>query len=369
MQAQRIKHKSLVSITAVGDICLSDHFLCYGFGVGSTIVNNGYEFIFKHVKSYLRDADLVFGNLECVLNDKYDNKFSELKLFNAKPETVNCLKEAGFDVLNIANNHTMQHGYDAFIKTKELLKNNNIDVVGARGKKGFYSAPIIKEIKGKSVGLVGYSCINERHSLSEPGYAYGFKDKILDDINKLRARVDLLIVSMHWGLELISEPSYPIKMLAHSIIDAGADLILGHHPHVLQGEEVYKNKLVLYSLGNFVFDLLWNEKTRLSAIYKIYFDEQNSVNYEILPIFINDQYQPIFLKQTGLLPKQIMNEIDAVIDEDEVNLRYYSRLPEIEKDLAWKKVLHVIKNYKRLDKRVFVLLTKKIMKIIRGARG
>ena len=132
-----------LTIAVVGDICLSDHLLCYGFGVKSAVDKYGDEFIFKNIIPLLDDADIIFGNLECVLSNKglKDNDIKS-RLFRGKPEHISVLKKAGFNILNIANNHTMQYGCEAFIDMERLLLENSIDPLGVKGDDKYNSKPV-----------------------------------------------------------------------------------------------------------------------------------------------------------------------------------------------------------------------------------
>ena len=206
-------------------------------------------FIFKKIVDVLSQGDIVFGNLEVVLSDyKKKNSYESLML-RGSPYFVDQLKNLNFKLLNIANNHIQQHGNSPFYNTIDILKQSKIKIIGVN-----YLQPQIIESKGIKLGFFGYSLRPEENN-SKVLYSQGNKKKIISDINKIKKKVDYIIISLHWGDEYINLPSISQINFAHDIIDAGADIILGHHPHVLQPVEKYKSGIIAYSLGNFVSDM------------------------------------------------------------------------------------------------------------------
>ncbi|MBI2633913.1 MAG: CapA family protein, partial [Parcubacteria group bacterium] len=123
------------------------------------------------------------------------------------------------------------------------------------------------------------------------------EEEIAEQVRELKTNSDFVIVSFHWGEEYQDFPSEKQRSLAHKIIDAGANIVMGHHGHHLQPVEKYKNGLILYSLGNLIFDQMWSEKTRLGALVKVSWYENGNLDYEILPTKIFDFAQPRFLTE------------------------------------------------------------------------
>ena len=150
--------------------------------------------------------------------------------------------------------------------------------------------PKIIESKGIKLGFFGYS-LRPGENASRIFYSQGNKKKIISDINRIKKKVDYIIISLHWGNEYINLPSISQINFAHDIVDAGADIILGHHPHVLQPVEKYKGGIIAYSLGNFVSDMC-SEVTKKSMILKIIFNQNKKNKIELIPIYINKNYQP-----------------------------------------------------------------------------
>jgi gamma-polyglutamate biosynthesis protein CapA len=357
--------KNVIQITAVGDICLSDHILCSGFGVKSTIGKYGKDYLFQNVKEYFQDSDIVFANLECVLSNKnLDANDIRSTLFRGSPEYIDILKKAGFNILNIANNHSMQHGFEAFNDMKMNLQKNSIHPLGIKDVNNLLSLPVIFDITNIKIAFIGYSLEKDKYSDDELPYAKGDLSNIKKDISDLKKLADIIIVSVHWGLELMLSPSNNTIKLARQIIDSGADIILGHHSHTLQGIERYKDKLINYSLGNFVFDLLWDTNARRTGIFKIYIDSTKNITYKFIPVFINNHNQPIITKDSSesLISNTFTQDPDKDIEHE--NLRYYLETCRLEKQLVYKKLLFVFKNIGKINKKALSYLMREKLKTL-----
>ena len=242
-----------IRLVAVGDIMLDRDVKKAG-------LSNGWEYMFAETASFLRGADVSFANLESPLGDR--GRF--INMFQAPPEAVEGLAFAGLDVVSLANNHALDYHHEGLLETMRLLREYGIDWVGAGRNLQKARAPLIREVGGVSIGFLAYTemwfvysrePISWRATAEEPGVAPAELDQIVEDVQKLRELVDVVVVSMHWGKEYVHEPTPEQMRLARAAADAGADLIVGHHPHVLQGLEFYNQSVIAYSLGNFVFDL------------------------------------------------------------------------------------------------------------------
>ncbi len=245
---------------AVGDIML-------GRGVAYWIEKKGnYEMAFENVKSSLDVGDVVFGNLENPLtsSEKGLNKNGKIVL-KAKPEAMTALTSAGFNLVSLSNNHILDYYEKGLFDTMELLDQNGI--VHAGGGKNLDEARklAIIEKNGLKIGLLAYTDMAEIIFAGDPylsfaagpeksGVAPRKYELIKEDIEKARGQVDLLAVSLHWGIEESFRITPEQVEFAHKLIDDGADIILGHHPHQFQGIEIYKGKPILYSMGNIMFD-------------------------------------------------------------------------------------------------------------------
>lgn len=284
-----------IVFTAVGDIMLGDHPVRIGHGVRSLIELNGTRHIFSRIKKVWERSDIVFGNLEVIHSDVgLERKIIESFEFRGCPESVAVLKEVGFNIFNIANNHCLEHGLDAFWDSIHRLKKNDIFPLGLKNQKG-KSAPFFFRKGEHSLCMIGYSMRPEKyHEGKDVPYALTNTDDILTDILQYRNECNSLIVSLHWGEEFMSYPSPKQVLFARECVNAGADVIVGHHAHVLQGFETFKSGLILYNLGNFVFDM-WQAVTRKTVLINIRLSKGARPVLEILPLFVNKYYQPCFV--------------------------------------------------------------------------
>ena len=302
---------SALKIIAVGDIMLGDQELKVGFGVASVIRKKGVNYIFDRVKSIFKDKDIVFANLEAILSD--NNLNPELLAsvsFRGSPDCLAGLKSSGFNTLAVANNHVMGHGEDAFFDTIQRLEKSGFNVVGLADSGGG-SRPVVINSGGKIIGFLGYSLVGDYNKNANFPYCDNPTDQqIISDITNLKSEVDILIVSIHWGYEFIQYPSPRQIQLARRMVEAGANVILGHHPHCLQGMELYQGALICYSLGNFAFDFK-TSKLRSSMILSLEFDQDNRLSYSIIPVYINHSYQPLPLWNSRR-GRRILERIDGI---------------------------------------------------------
>lgn len=263
-----------------------------GFGIGTMTRAHGVLFPFESVAPILRRGDIVFGNCEGVISDIGANPCQiDSMEFRGLPRFAEALRTSGFTVLNVANNHTGEHGEAVFLDTVNNLESAGITVVGLRGTTQI-SSPVIQQVKGLRIGWLGYTWITSKHNgqdrkmLACPG-----RDDPASEVEKLRSEVDFLIVTAHWGNEFVPVPPQRIIDQAHAIADAGADLILGHHPHVLQGTERFGKSLIVYSLGNFLFDM-WQPNLRETALFRCEIRNGEIVSHDFVPVKLNRQFQP-----------------------------------------------------------------------------
>jgi len=269
MVTQRVK------LIAVGDIFLRTR-------------NNKYPF--ENIKETLKNKDILFGNLETVLSSKGKAAEKAVLLYSS-PKNAKHLKSADFDVLNIANNHIFDLGIEGFSNTLDVLYQNDLTYIGANNKPG--KNYVILERKGIKFGFLGYT--QGGFSLPEKGIRINKIEAIdiIKDIEYINPQCEFVIISLHWGTENVFYPSPKQINLAHKLIDAGATVILGHHPHVIQGIERYKTGLIAYSLGNFQFDpKLSYSETNKSIILCLNFDRKKIESYEIISVMIDKDFLP-----------------------------------------------------------------------------
>lgn len=282
-----------ILFSGVGDISIGDHPLCVGFGGYSQFKDRDASFPFENVKRLFSESDLVFGNLECTLSnrDVRDTDYNSVQMRGA-PRFCAGLADAGFDIVNMANNHSMQHGKDAFRETVDLLSAHDIQTTGVNFDDHLTGAPTFVRKNGINIAFLGYSLRPRQYFEYEPYYSEGNEQNMISDVAKTGEEADIVIVSLHWGDEFIQRPSPEEIRIARSLIDAGANLIIGHHPHVLRGLEAYNGGFIAYSLGNFVCDMIWDDTLRETAIFQCDISKGGVNNARFIPCFVNDHYQP-----------------------------------------------------------------------------
>lgn len=258
--------------------------------------NANYKFPFLKISNSLKEADLLFGNLEGPISDK-GQKVGSIYSFRAEPEAIEGLTYAGFDVLSLANNHAFDYGREALEDTFLRLKEARIDYIGAGLNAEEAFSPLVKEINGLKIGFLAYTNLGPKswRAGGLPGIAWINEQsfpELKKNISLARTKADILIVTLHAGEEYIQDPSQFQVNFAHAAIDAGADIVIGHHPHVVQKKEEYNGGYIFYSLGNFVFDQSFSEKTMQGEIVKVIIEDGKIKEASPIGIKLNDSFQP-----------------------------------------------------------------------------
>ena len=321
-------------LSFVGDIFPGNLIYNVGFGVASNFLkHNGCKWD-SQLKDILTNSDIVFGNLESPL--VFDEKYSHHNSFAGHLNFANFLKRNEVKIVSIANNHILEHGIDGFKDTCRILKNNKIKYIGL--DKGKYSNIKILERNNIKVGFCAFNAIDD---IDNPEmYAELNEDILFSTIDKLnKINLDYRIVSLHWGDEYIHYPSESQIDLAHKIIDSNIDIIVGHHPHVVQPIENYRNGLIFYSLGNFLFDMIWSNKVRFGIVANIEFKKFN-YNYRVKPIRLSNNYGPIlYPKYYKKLNKILKNHTKHLNKRNYINYIFIKRLSKIKERILMKKYL------------------------------
>lgn len=271
----------------VGDIMLSR-------SVGETMaMKNDYLWPFRQIADFLKGADLTFANLETPVSNRGTNVGSVYS-FRSKPESIVGLKYAGFDLVSIANNHAWDYGRDAFMDTMDNLASAGISYIGGGHNESEAHAGVIKKVGDTNVGFLGYTNLLSK-SLSAAGDNAGIaildETRMVQDIKLMKSRVSVVVVSFHWGEEYQLVHNAFQERIAREAIDAGAALIIGHHPHVVEDVEQYKGKYIVYSLGNFIFDQNFSAETMKGLAVRVWLKNNIIDKIEQIPIHISKQYQ------------------------------------------------------------------------------
>lgn len=307
---------SRITLNAVGDIWFGDHPVRIGHGVGSlySYKLKNESALFDEVRGALAGADINFCNLESVLSSAGRRGWWLPSIeMRGSPNAGSALKQAGFNVASIANNHMMQHGAQCYEETATLLERHGIAPVGRENAQGRSQSAIV-EVRGMRVAFVGFSMRPEEYFQGRPLYAQrSSPDEVLEEVAAVAATgPDFLVCSLHWGTEYMGVPEQWQMQLARQLVAAGVDVVLGHHPHILQGWERIDNGLVFYSLGNFVFDL-WPRSTRKSVIAHIELEQGGPASVRFTPIWIDDAYRPTVA--TGELADEIEQELRSLSEQ------------------------------------------------------
>ncbi len=333
------------------------------------------ETLFDLALPTIKKADILFGQLEANLSEKGERQTAADSVRKVSPERASALAFAGFDVMSFASNHTLDRGVEALLETLDTLEKNRIAVIGAGRNIAEARKPLILERKGTKVGFLAYCSVlptgygaGPNRPGSAPLRASTYYEQVdwqpgtppriitlankddlaamLDDIARLRPLVDVLILSMHWGIHHVPAMiAMYQKEVGHAAIDAGVDLILGHHAHILKGIEVYKGKVVFYSLCNFVMPSSGAPRSRLKAHYhqesgpeyleydfpidsrktilaKCLIANRKIEKVSYLPIMINKHAQPEILSHSDNRSSEVYNYVDWCCRDQELEAKF-----------------------------------------------
>jgi poly-gamma-glutamate synthesis protein (capsule biosynthesis protein) len=275
---------------AVGDLML-------GRSVGDQIQAHGPASVFSDVAATLRQADLLAANLECVISDQGTPQFKSFT-FQAPPSAVDALSSVGFDVLSLANNHSMDYGLEGLADMLGRLREAGLNSVGAGADAETAEAPVILQRNGVHVAFLSYVNVPVESrtlfdtqswaaAVDKPGVAWGEPGTIAKDVTAAKTVADVVVVLLHSGLEGNFAVNTVQRTLAHAAVDAGAALVVGAHSHTLQPVEHYKNAIIAYSLGNFVFDG-FTATSNYSAIFTATLTPAGVESYDWVPVVIEN---------------------------------------------------------------------------------
>ena len=305
-----------LTIAFMGDVMI-------GRMVNEIIASKDYAYPWGNTLPLLQEADLRLLNLETTLTTHNEKN---IKVFNFKalPDRVKILELANIDIVNLANNHTLDFKEKGLEETIATLDAANILHVGAGMNAVHAQKPIIITKNHITIGIIGYTDNEPTWKAAEnmPGINYirvGDIQTITHQITALRPQVDILIVTCHWGPNMQQRPSQEFVQFAHDIIDAGADIIHGHSSHVFQGIEVYKNKVIMYDTGDFIDDyavdpILRNDQ---SCLFTVAVNKGGPQSVAITPVLINTMQVNIAAENDK---KEIMDRMQKLSQEFGTNM-------------------------------------------------
>lgn len=315
----------------VGDCNFADGFFDMGFGTGSSIKKGANPF--QYIKRE-DDQDFWIGNFECVCSEISNKEGTESKQFIIAPEDSKSIKH--LDFYGVANNHVMQHGAEAYQQM--------VGYIGSKGAQyaGTYDKPsTVFEHQGKKVSVTVFNQRPENFTKPPQYWAMPEYDEVKKELQA--QQTDYRIVYVHWGVEFINYPYNDQKQFAHFLVDCGADLIIGMHPHVMQGYEVYNGKYIFYSLGNCVFNMPW-EPTKYSLQVNVDL-ETSDVSYKYL--HIGEDYFPRYVE---LVPEkysmEYLNTLVGICEDDE---KYFIKAQKALNEYRKANKREIIKNVRKLS--------------------
>jgi poly-gamma-glutamate capsule biosynthesis protein CapA/YwtB (metallophosphatase superfamily) len=277
-----------VTVIFVGDIMLSR-------SVGDLMASSSdWIWPFRAVAPVTSTYDLAFANLETTVSVRGAKNGCGF-CFRSDPRVIQGLVHAGFDVLSVANNHIWDYGPQAFVDTLDAVASAGMSPVGGGRTETDARAGIVRTIRGTRIGYLAYTDILPASAAvgpTKPGVTLWEMEHMQEDIRQLRSRADIVIMSFHTGDEYHLEHNAKQEQIYHAAIDAGVDLVIGTHPHVVQEVEQYKNGWIAYSLGNFVFDQNFSAETMRGMALTVQVLNNRITTVDPLAVAISRQYQP-----------------------------------------------------------------------------
>lgn len=243
-----------------------------------------YTWPFSKTNEVLKSADITLVNLENPVVENcppHDSGF----IFCSPPESVEGLVFAGIDIVSLANNHSTNYGSQGLSSSREYLSKAGIEIIGLE-------SPVIRTVNNTKFAFLGYNDVGNSQAI-----AHANIEDIIQDIEHVKNETDVVIAFFHWGEEYRREPTDRQITLAHAAIDAGADFVLGAHPHWRGTHEVYKGKNIYYSLGNFIFDQEWSQETKKGLAVKLSYQGRALIGIDELPVLIKDYGQAQWVEE------------------------------------------------------------------------
>jgi poly-gamma-glutamate capsule biosynthesis protein CapA/YwtB (metallophosphatase superfamily) len=275
-----------VSVVITGDIML-------GRSVNAEILSTSDRFPFNYTADYLRGFDITVGNLECVLSALGQPVPNKDYTFRGDPKSFERLGAAGFSVVSLANNHSGDYGKAAYADMLAQLPAHGVAPLGGGMTLAKAHEPVIKTVRSTTIGFLAYCEIGPMSfaaTATSPGHAWLDTTLMQSDIAAVRAHVDFLVVFMHWGVEYQSARSGHQQAVARAAIEAGADFVVGSHPHVIQPSETYGGKPIVYSLGNFVFDEMFSDDVRRGDVLTLTLQGAQLLDWRLRQSYITGDF-------------------------------------------------------------------------------
>lgn len=315
----------------VGDCNFADGFFDMSFGTG-TLIKNGAD-PFQYIKNKSHN-DFWIGNFECVCSDVSAREGMDARQFIISTEACNHVSH--LDFYGVANNHVMQHGAEAYHQMVKYIESTGSLYAGTKVK-----PTAVFEHQGKKVSVTVFNQRPENFTKPPLYWAMPEYEAVKEELGKYKD-CDYHIVYVHWGIEFINYPYNDQKQFAHFLVDSGADLVIGMHPHVMQAYEVYNGKHIFYSLGNCVFNMPW-EPTKYSLQVNVDL-ASNEVFYKYL--HIGRDYFPRYVDTVP--EKYTMEYLNGLLDICQDNEIYFAKAQAVMAQYRKANRADILKNARRL---------------------
>jgi hypothetical protein len=307
--------RSAVRLAAVGDICPGDHYFSFGHGAGSLSPGQRRQAL-AALSPALKNTDIALCNLEGVLSlhSNVPDDPVEGRVFRGPPDWAMALREAGFTAVSVANNHSLQHGMDAFRNTVDACRQAGLDVVGLADDNGL-PQPVLRTFGGIRVALLGASFVPDPRRTSGTSYAAPGRSALLEQVSQLAATGACVVIALHAGEEGRLLPDSETMSTIDALSDAGARLILVHHSHVFQPVFRRGGSLVASGLGDCLFDLHWHPALTSAAALLADIPAEGDIPYSLLPFrlttgmeleLMDDRRRQLFLQALDAWCTQLM---------------------------------------------------------------
>lgn len=303
-QVQEPETQQDVTVVFSGDILLSSYVL------------NNYEksgingILSEELQSEMQNADITMVNEEFPFSNRGTQAQDKQFTFRVDPGYVKILQKMGIDVVTVANNHALDYGTDALSDTFQTLDNAGIAYVGAGDNLERASQPYVIKAGGKTFGFLAASRVIPEVSWNidnrQPGMLCTYDSaELCNAIQKAKETCDYVVVYVHWGIERENTPQDYQRQLGKAYIDAGADMVIGAHPHVLQGIEYYNGKPIIYSLGNYIF----NQEINSTVLLKTTITPENEITLQLIPAYASGAKTQKMQEEDGAQLYQFMEGI------------------------------------------------------------
>lgn len=342
--------KNKIVLKAVGDIVFNNKF-------NSEINDVDVNYPFLNCKKLVKDADISLVNLEGPVSQN-GTPITYKSSLRTDPFWFEGIKNAGFNFFNLSNNHMYDYEEIAINDTITLLNENNLQFIGYGENSNEAKEPVVFEKNGIKIGFLSFcSVVNKAHlyaTENKSGISLLNENELINDIEDIKTKVDIVILILHWGLEQYNYPTPDQIRIGHKAINAGASLIIGHHSHTVQGIERYKNGIIAYSLGNFLFDHIrwegvsttgdpymfiknWDKANKRSILIESHISKNGIDNFKVRHFKMDKNMVPI--EDSSKKREKELQKFSKLLGTNNYNIfwKYYSSKMEI---------LELIKEYK-----------------------